>query len=82
MVKLSELVTVQHLAALLLLVGEALLKWATPEFSWGALATAVTMTVLGWLGLTEQRSYNRKRLGIENERLRLQKSSYFGAGKN
>jgi hypothetical protein len=66
-----EWLTPQNIGALVLIIGEALVKYATPEFTWGQYVTAAVLTVLGWFGLNNQASYHRRRLKLEDERVAL-----------
>ena len=70
-VDLSGIVNMPNIGALLVIIGSALGKWATPEFSWSNLATTLTLTVIGWVGLHQQRSYQNARLRLHARQLGL-----------
>ena len=69
--KLEDVFTIQNIAMLVVLVGQALAKYGTDAFSWNAFVATMVLTVLGWFGLNLQSGYVTGRLAQEERRLQL-----------
>lgn len=70
--RIGQVVTVQNVGLLLLVAGQMLAKYGTSEFTWSAFSMTLTLTVLGWFGLSAQGRYNASRLALEERRLALE----------
>ena len=70
--KILQVVTVRNVGMLLLVMGQGLAKYGSADFSWNAFAVTVTLTVVGWFGLSAQGRYNASRLALEERRLALE----------